>query len=111
MADNITIRQGETLELYVQIDDPQAHLVKLLVAKPDLPPIITEIAYFTTLNGVRSAMITSDNTDHPIGDYEYMFVIIYTDDVVEKLPDSDCCDDECDLPTFTICKTIDEVVS
>jgi hypothetical protein len=112
MADNISIRQGETLELNIIIDDPHAVEVKLLVGDDD-GTIIESVGMFATIDGETSATITvpAAQTNQDVGEYEYMLMITYDDGVIEKLPDGDCCDEDCGLPTFSICKSLSEGVS
>jgi hypothetical protein len=101
---NISIRQGETLELTVTIDDLTASTVQLIVENDD-GIIINETENFSTVSGKRVALIETNNTDHDLGEYEYMLVVTYSDGVIEKLPDvADC--EECSLPTLTICKSL-----
>lgn len=110
---DITIRRGETLELTIVIDDPHAYLAKFLVASDDDGTIIEQQALFSTVDGVTSAdiVIPTSATNQTEGEYEYMLTIVYDDDVIEKLPDGDCCGDDCELPKFIICKSLEEVVS
>lgn len=101
---NISIRQGETLELDFTIDDLTAETVRLIVENDD-GIIINEVANFSTVSGKRVASISTTNTNHDLGEYEYMLSVTYSDGVVEKLPDVAGCED-CDLPTLTICKSL-----
>ena len=107
---DISIRQGETLSLAVTIDDDSAQTLQLLVEDSDGNIVINESTSFATVDGVTSATIQTNNTDLDIGDYSYMFVVTYSDDVIEKLPNVAECDD-CDLPKLTICKSINPAVS
>lgn len=107
----ITIRQGETLEITITADDDTADTVQLLVQDPaDDSIIINETESFTTVDGVTSAVIRTDDTNHTAGDYQYMLTITYTDGFIEKLPDANC-DEECTLPTLRICEAITVGVS
>jgi len=101
---NISIRQGETLELTVSIDDLTAQTVRF-IAEDDNGIIIDETENFSTSGTKRVATIETNDTNHPLGAYEYMLVVTYSDGAIEKLPDvTDCT--ECELPTLTICKSL-----
>jgi len=101
---NISIRRGETLELGITADDLTAQTVQMIVEDDD-GIIINETENFTTVDGKRVAVIETNNTNHDLGEYEYMLTIVYADGTIEKLPDvTDC--EECELPTLTICKSL-----
>lgn len=100
----LNIRQGETLEIEIIADDDSADTVNLLVADSDGNTVIDETENFSTNNGITSATIRTDDTDHEVGEYEYMLTIVYEDGFIEKLPDADC--EDCDLPILNICKTL-----
>lgn len=104
--DTITIRQGETLELEITADDNSADTVQLTVADQDGNVIISEIESFMTIGNKRIAVIRTDNTSHPVGEYKYMLTIVYADGFIEKLPDNSSCDDDCELPEFVICESL-----
>lgn len=102
---NISIRQGETLELAITADDLTADTVQLIVESTDEGIIINETENFSTSGGKRVATISTNDTDHALGEYEYMLIVVYSDGTIEKLPDvAECV--ECDLPTLTICKSL-----
>lgn len=103
---DISIRQGETLSLSVTNDDLTADTLQLVVSDSNDDIVINETANFTTVEGVRGAEISTDDTDLTVGDYSYMLIVTYSDGVVEKLPDPDDCEGDCELPTLTICKAI-----
>jgi hypothetical protein len=110
--DDIKIRRGETLEMTVTADDDTADTLNLIVAASDGTVIINETENFSTVDGDRVAVIRTDDTDHEEAEYEYMLTITYSDGVVDKMPDpANCEDEDCDLPTLTICKTLDSGVS
>lgn len=97
---DITIRQGETLQLPIENDDESAISVQFQAALDNVI-YIDETENF--VDG-KATIITND-TNHPLGDYEYMLTVIYEDGVVDKLPDpANCVDDDCALPTLTICQ-------
>lgn len=108
---DIKIRQGETLEITFTADDDTADTIQLIAKNDDQGEIINETANFSTIEGKRIATITTNDTVHPVDDYEYMLVIEYNDGFIEKLPDAADCEDDCDLPTLSICEAIDLEVS
>lgn len=97
----ISIRQGETLQLPIKADDDSAISVTFQVAKNGTI-FIDETENFS--NG-KATIITND-TNHAIGEYEYMLTVEYPD-ATDKLPDPEACEDgECDLPKFIICRSL-----
>ena len=102
--DKISVRQGETFQLPVEIDDTTAQTVQLLVWNDTLT-IINETEPFNDGKAtIDAGIITSD-----VGTYNYSVTITYSDGVVDILPDVNECTD-CDLPVFEICEGNPEVV-
>lgn len=106
---DINIRQGETLEIAVTVDDLTADTVELIVTDPNDVIIIDETENFATVDGKRVATITSNDTNYPVAEYEYMLVITYSDGFIQKLPDGDC--EDCGLPVINICKSLGAGIS
>lgn len=105
---DLTIRQGETLQIPIESSDVSAETVQFQAAK-DGVIYIDETAQF--VNG--KATIWTNNTDIQIGVYEWMLTVTYSDGLIDKLPDqNDCEEDDCKLPTLTVCKgDLTEVIS
>lgn len=99
--EDISIRRGETLELGIEADDTSAVSVQLVATNGDGDVLIDETELFED----GEATIRTNDTLIPLGDYEYTLTIVYSDGAVDILPDPDDCDDECDLPKLTICKS------
>lgn len=108
---NKSIRQGETYIDTIISDDASAETVELVVSDSDGNVIIDETASFSEVDGKTTAVIQTDDTFHPVGDYEYMYIITYSDGVIKHLPDASECGDDCALPTLTICKSLSAEVS
>lgn len=108
---DISIRAGETLEITVVADDDTAQTVEIIVADSEGSLIINETESFTTVDGKRVATISTSDTNYDVGEYEYMLKIVYADGYIEKLPDSNCDDEDCELPKLNICKSLDMGVS
>lgn len=104
---DISIRQGETLILNVTIDDLTADTVQLLVSNSNDEVVIDETDSFATEDGERVAQLLSNDTDLPLGDYTYMLKITYSDGTIEIMPEAYECEDDCELPTLTICEAIE----
>ena len=96
--DKISIRQGETFQLPVEIDDASAQSVKLLVWN-DTTTIIDETVSFSD----GKATIDAGLISAPVGLYNYSVTITYSDGVVDILPDVNDCT-ECDFPIFEVCE-------
>lgn len=100
----ISIRRGETLQIFIEADDESAASVRFLVTKNGTT-YLDETESF--VNG--EATISNDITV-AVGDYEYSYIVTYSDGIVDILPDvSDC--EECELPVFRVCDSNVEVVS
>lgn len=109
--DNIKIRQGETLTLNVTSEDESAETLRLVVKKEDESAIIDETASYVSDGGKWIASISTDDTNHALGEYLYMFTVTYSDGSIKKFPEADECDDGCDFPTLKICEALDLGVS
>lgn len=108
---NITIRQGETLQVGFSADDLSAQTVRLVAVDEGGQVVVDELASFSTVDGKRVASISTENTLLAVGEYEYMITIEYQDGTLEKLPDADLCEGDCELPKLIVCKAIDLEVS
>lgn len=100
---DITIRQGETLQIPIVADDTSAVSVQFQVAQEGII-YIDETEAFTIVDDKAEATIETNDTNLATGEYEYMLTITYSDGVVDKLPDVDSCDGDCALPKFIVCE-------
>lgn len=110
---DIKIRKGESVPLTLTSKDETAISVQFLASDSDDQIVINESASFSDVDGKRIAylVLSSDDTDLDVGEYKYMYVITYPDDIVRKLPDVSNCEGDCTLPTLTICESIEVGVS
>ena len=95
------VRQGETFQLPIENDDLSASTVQF-IAWNDGGRIIDEIENFTVNGSKTQATITTIAND-PLGIYNYLIIITYSDGSIDKLPDPDECDGDCELPELIIC--------
>jgi len=98
--ENLVIRQGETLELSVKTDDDSATTVQLLATKEG-STFIDKTEPFVN----RVAVLRTNDTIIPLGEYEYSLTVVYSDGFIDELPDTQDCEGDCDFPTLTICKS------
>lgn len=104
---NITVRRGESLQLPITIDDESAVNVTLQIIKDD-----TEVVRITEYFVDKNATIFIEEVIIPVDEYKYMLTVVYSDGVIDKLPDiSDCHDSGCDLPNLIVCEGIFESIS
>lgn len=111
---NETIRQGATLPLSVTVDDSTAQGATIVLkTSTDAATIsLQKTASFTGIDERTADLTLSDSeTLLPVGEYVYQISISYSDGVVEKYPDTEGCDGECEFPTITICAALDVGVS
>lgn len=102
---DLSIRQGETLEISFTVDDLTAETIQLLVANADGDIVINETENFSTVDGKRVATISTNDTNLTPGNYEYMLVVEYTGGIISKLPDVSECE-ECSLPILKVCEAL-----
>lgn len=103
---DIKIRQGETLQIPVTINDTSAESVRFIVAD-ESEIVIDLIEQFEVIDGKATATIFTNDTLIEAGEYSYMLVVTYSDGVVDFLPDVNECDsDNCDLPKLIICESL-----
>jgi len=109
--DDYKVRWGETFDFLVEVsDDSGAVSATLWIAEDtDTYPIITKTDVFT--DNVADLSVPADEMEINLGDYHYEFAITYDDGRVAKFPscNSDCddCDDTCELPTLTVCDSLE----
>lgn len=108
---DISIRQGETLQIPVVADDITATTVRFIATQEGV--IVYDITEpFTVADTKANATIITNDTYIEIGEYEYMLVVEYSDGTVDILPDTEhCTDDNCELPKLVVCKGIPSGVS
>lgn len=106
-----SIRRGQTYEETIIADDETAEEIQLLVSDDEGTILINETATFADVDGKRTATITTNDTDHEVGVYKYMFWITYDGGLRLPLPNVDDCEGDCALPKFTICESITTEVS
>lgn len=95
--DKITVRQGETFQLPITIDDESAETVQLKVWGDS--EIISETESFINGEATIDAGIIEDSA----GTYSYSITVTYSDDAIDILPDVADCED-CSYPVFEICE-------
>lgn len=100
---DITIRQGETLQIPIVDDDTSAVSVQFQVVQ-DGVIYIDETENFVIVDNQAQATIETNDTNLDTGVYHYMFTVTYSDGVVKKLPSPDeGCNGDCELPDFIVC--------
>lgn len=100
---DISIRQGETLQLPITADDSSALAAQFRVFKNNVV-FIDETEAFIDVDGKQSATIFTNDTNLPVDSYEYSLTIEYSDGVISIFPDSNACDDDCSFPRFIVCE-------
>lgn len=99
--EDISIRRGETLELPIEADDESAVTVQFVATDEDGAVWIDETEPFVD----GEANIRTEETYIPLGVYDYTLTVVYSDGIIDILPDPDECDEECELPKFIVCKS------
>ena len=108
--DDIRIRQGATLERTFTDTDITAQTLTLTISK-DGAAVDTVTSNYSQIDG-RAIATVSTVVDYPLGDYDYMYTIVYGDGFILKVPEpNDCGDEPCALPVLTVCEANDEVES
>lgn len=103
------VRQGETFQLPIENDDLSATTVQF-VAWNDDGRIIDEIENFI-ITGDKTVATISKVVNDPLGTYNYLIIVTYSDGNIDKLPDPDECDGDCELPELIICEAEPILVS
>lgn len=102
---DITVRQGQTFELPVKVDDASATDVTLDVWNED-GTIITATANFVNKEATIEGGVIVDE----VGDYSALVTINYSDGAIDILPLQTGCSDgnPCKFLTFQICEGLPE---
>lgn len=109
---NLSVRRGETLTLTVEFSDTGLSSARFTArAAPGSAIVLEEEQPF--VSGVATIEFTSSETlAVPTGDYVYQIAVEYTDGAQEIYPDTSGCEgDECELPTLTVCASLEPGVS
>ena len=98
--DNITTSWGETLPFTVEAEDAQEATFYI----GDIStPVVTITNTF--VGNVADLSVAANMMEIEPKDYKYQFSILYNNGDLRKFPDSSC--EGCELPTLTVCPTID----
>jgi hypothetical protein len=103
--ETINVRYGSTFNFSVENEDIEADTVTLYVAKTGEEPVITIPATFA--EGIAFINSTEEDTRVPLGGYNYMLTVRYSDGRVHKYPTSDECEED-GLPSFNVLEALDE---
>lgn len=104
---NEKIRQGATFEVTLKDTDLTALTATITISDQD-GIVASDTATYEQIDGAMFANLRLDTSNIEVGDYSYMYTIVYEDNVIVKLPKADgCSDGECDLPSFIVCTAND----
>jgi hypothetical protein len=98
--ESITTSWGETLPLTVEAED--ANNATLYIGEVG-NIVIEQTAAF--IDGSADLTVTAIDMEIPPDTYSYQIVIEYDNGDIRKYPDASC--EDCELPTITVCATID----
>lgn len=99
----ITIRRGAKLALTVTVDDEAAVTAKFIArTTADAASAVLEQEVAVT-DGVATFNFSSNDTNIDTGDYVYQVNVYDDEGDYDVYPDTSGCDDDCDLPTLTVC--------
>jgi len=98
--ENINTSWGETLPLTVEAED--ADNATLYIGETG-NIVIEQTASF--VDGSADLTVTATDMEITPDTYSYQIVIEYDDGTIRKYPDASC--EDCELPTITVCETLD----
>lgn len=107
--DTISIRYGEHVTLPVDAGDTAYVRAELFIGILGETLILSSATDLEDGQGVF--VLSSEETQIPLGTYNYQINVYTGDDLIEKFPSPNC--DSCTLPKFIVCDALDlqEVVS
>ena len=104
---DIKIRQGASFERTFTDPDLTADTLTITITDEDGNLVASAPSNYSVVDNKAVATVSLD-ADFPLGDYRYMYTIVYQDGFKVKLPDpSKCKDKPCELPLFTVCTAND----
>lgn len=104
---DIYIREGATYEETFADSDLTADTLTLTISNQVGDILLTETESYAVVHDQAVATI-SIPINLAIGNYEYMYTIVYEDGFELKLPDpQDCAGGDCGLPAFIVCDAND----
>src|SRR5690606_14906140 len=99
---DIRIRQGATFQETFRDTDMSAQTLTVTITDTDGAVVGTDTANYVDVDGVMVATVNID-ADFPVGNYEYMYTIVYSDYTLKlPTPDGNCGEDNCELPAFIV---------
>lgn len=107
--DQISIRYGEDVTLGLDSGDITAVSANIYIGKPGEQYVISQNT--PLVNGVGTFIITSTQTQVPLGTYYYQINITDSNGYTEKYPSpsAGCYDCEDEFPQFIISEALDEI--
>jgi len=105
---DVYIREGATFEETLTDTDITAQTATITISEADGTILISETANFSVVDDEAVATVTVDTDGLAIGNYEYMYTVVYEHGFILKLPDtSKCGTSPCPLPKFIVCDAND----
>jgi hypothetical protein len=103
--EDFTIQQGETLRLTVTVTEDGADTAELYAENSSGDSIQTLVSF----DGLVADLTTNTDPNQPAGVYNYFIRIVWDDGSVDILTKNDNCEDEeCEMPTITVCEILSE---
>lgn len=113
--ENLSVSWGETLPFVVQIDDTAAETATITISDTDGNIMLSKSGNFVVDDdtNLTDISLNADETEMPLGEYNYQLRIDYTGGRVDKFPDADYCDgcdessDDFSFPKIIILPSLD----
>lgn len=103
---DVYILEGATFERTFSDTDTTADTLEITIS--DTTGIVLSHSESYSVVDNEAVATLSFNVNLPIGKYQYMYTITYTDGYVLKLPEPDGCKEgDCSLPAFIVCDAND----
>ena len=108
--ESIIIRYGESVTLPIDTADATAVSAAIYIGRPGQPYVLTNNISLTA--GKGTFVLTSAQTQIPLGTYYYQINVTDALGYVEKYPtpgNADCIDCGTDFPEFIVSEALDEI--
>lgn len=101
---NMTVWEGSQVPLTVEQGDSASVSASFVMINQDTEETFTVTGEYEDVDGVMIADVSLTDQETVVGVYDYYIAENFEDEDPLIYPDPNDCDDDCELPTITVCE-------